>query len=122
MQIKIIEGTDYKFVEKESSDFYSVKLLSGKWQGLIYTYGQISIKESPQTDCATLSFDYKIEEFPSATTNSSEFEKDEEFKNYLGEVLTNIIEESEFKIGENNGTEPASDHTQELNSERDLLP
>jgi len=118
MQCQIVEGTDYRFVEKETSDFYSVQLLSGKWEGLVYTYGQVGIKENPESGGATLKFNYKIEDCPDGMVV---FE-DTELNNYLGEVLANIIEESEFKIGENNGTKPASDHTQELNSERDLLP
>ncbi len=117
-QTKIIEGTDYRFVEKETSDFYSVQLLSGKWEGLVYTYGKVEIKEDPDKDFATLKFSYKIEECPDGMT----IVEDEEFNNYLGEVLANIIEESEFKIGENNGTKPADDRNQEPNSERDVLP
>jgi hypothetical protein len=118
MEWKIIEGTDYRFVEKETSDFYSVQLLSGKWEGLVYTYGHVGIKEDQDNETATLKFNYKIEECPDGMVV---FE-DAEFNNYLGEVLANIIEESEFKIGENNGTKPADDRNQELNSERDLLP
>ena len=118
MQYQIIEGKDYQFVEKETADFYSVQLLSGKWEGLVYTYGQVGIKENPDNGSATLKFSYKIEDCPDGMVV---FE-DSEFNNYLGEVLANIIEESEFKIGENNGTKPADDRNQEPNSERDILP
>lgn len=117
MQCRIIEGTDYRFVEKETSDFFSVQLLSGKWEGLVYTYGQVGIKENTEDGTATLKFNYKIEDCPDGMVV---FE-DVEFNNYLGEVLANIIEESEFKIGENNGTKSTDDRTQESNTERNLL-
>jgi hypothetical protein len=116
--LDITEGKDYIFVEKETSDFYSIKLLSGDWSNLVYTYGKVQLKEDPKNDCATLSFDYKIEEYP--TNLDISFESDPKFRDYLGNVLANIITESEFKIG-TDGTESSIDHHKESNSERGLL-
>ena len=58
----MIEHVDYKFVEKATSDFYSVKLLTGKFAGVIYTYGLVKLQENLESDSLTVQFDYKIED------------------------------------------------------------
>jgi Tfp pilus tip-associated adhesin PilY1 len=92
------EGTHYVFVEKPSSDFYSVKLLTGQWAGVIYTYGTVNIREDKENDVVVLQFQYKIEEKPEEF-NSNDLMENSSFKNYIGSILSCILEENEFKIG-----------------------
>ena len=102
----IITSADYQLVESNNIEFYGVKLLTGKWKDVVYIYGQVKIKESPELDIATLAFTYDIQE-------SGQFEEDEligdiDFRNYIGGILQNIMEESLEKgevigkIGHNN--------------------
>ena len=49
-------------VQLTESNFYGVKLKSGKWKNVIIIYGKVSIKESPETGFATLGFSYQIED------------------------------------------------------------
>ena len=101
-----ITSNDYQLVESPNVEFYGVKLLTGKWKNVVYIYGKVSIKESPELDLATLAFTYDIQE-------AGQFEEDEligdiDFRNYIGGILQNIMEESLEKgevigkIGHNN--------------------
>jgi len=96
-----ITSTDYQLVESNDIEFYGVKLLTGKWKDVLYIYGKVSIKESPELDIATLAFTYDIQE-------SGQFEEDEligdiNFRNYIGGILQHIMEES-LEEGEVIGT------------------
>jgi len=85
-----IQESDYKYVVNENSSLYGVKLLSGKYKDVVFQYGKVSIKESPELDIATLQFTYSLVE--SATFNDDDLINDEGFKNHLGDVLTHVIE------------------------------
>ena len=61
-ETKIITTEDYQLVESNDVEFYGVKLLTGKWKGVVYIYGEVKIKESPELDIATLGFTYNIQE------------------------------------------------------------
>ena len=103
MTFKTVTQNDYKFIESNEEDWYGIELTTGKWKGIQYIYGKVSVKESPELDNATLHFSYNL-------INSNGFEEDDllndiNFKNYLGGILQNIIEDSldngDFKIGNN---------------------
>jgi|TARA_B100000085_G_scaffold71534_1_gene64135 ornithine carbamoyltransferase len=88
-----ITENDYGFVENPESDLYGIKLKSGKWKNVIVVYGKVTIKESPETGIATLGFTYQVQD-PSSW-QIDELESNEDFKNYLGDLLTHIIESKE---------------------------
>lgn len=94
------ERVDYVLVEKPSSEFYSIKLLTGNWTGVIYTYGTVSIKEDIQNDVAVLEFQFKIDECPE-NIDSESLMTNESFMNYIGDILSSILEQNEYKIGKN---------------------
>ena len=93
MSYNNISESDYTFVESLDSELYGVKLLSGYWKDTIVVYGKVTIKESVETGYATLSFSYQVQD--SASFQPDELEKDEEFKNYLGDLLSHIIDSKE---------------------------
>ena len=95
-----IASMDYKFVESDQVDFYGVKLLTGKWKDVLYIYGKVSIKESPELDLATLTFTYNIQE--SAQYEPDDLINDPEFKDYLGAVLEHIMKNSLDESEKNN--------------------
>ena len=88
-----ITENDYGFVENPESDFYGIKLKSGKWKNVIVIYGKVSIKESSETGYATLQFTYNIQD--TSNFQHDELENDENFKNHLGDILRHIIESKE---------------------------
>ena len=59
---QIISKNDYQLVESNNIEFYGVKLLTGKWKDVVYIYGKVSIKESPELDIATLTYGQVVSE------------------------------------------------------------
>ena len=91
-ETQIITTDDYQLVESNDVEFYGVKLLTGKWKNVVYIYGEVKIKESPELDLATLGFTYNIQE--SAGFEEEDLINDIHFRNYIGGVLQNLIEDS----------------------------
>lgn len=99
------EKKDYVFVENDlHTDQYSIKLLSGRWAGVIYTYGRTRLTEDKENDVLKISFVYKIERCPDGM-NSQSLDEDSDFKNYIGDLLNHLLSQSEFKIGNNDAKE-----------------
>ena len=80
------------FVEKPDSELYSIKIKVGPYKDVVYTYGKVDISEDPENDRANVNFDWRLEEFPKHLTKK-EIEESEEFQNYIGNILTTLIEE-----------------------------
>ena len=87
-----ITDDDFKIVENAASEFYSIKLLTGKWKDVIFTYGAVSVKEDKANDTATLSFNWQLND--SAECEPDDLTNNEEFQNYLGALLQYIITDS----------------------------
>lgn len=57
----------YTWVEKaEASGTHTValKFLEGKYDGMIFSYGRVELKEHGDEDAVTLKFDYEIHRYP----------------------------------------------------------
>jgi hypothetical protein len=93
MSYNSISESDYSFVENPENDLYGVKLRSDTWKNVIVVYGKVTIHESVETGYATLSFSYQVQD--SHTFQPDELESNEEFKNYLGDILSHIINSKE---------------------------
>ena len=93
MSYNSISESDYKFVESNLSELYGIKLLTGDWADVVVTYGKVSIKENTESGIATLAFSYHIED--PVGWGHDELENDESFKNYLGDILSHIINDKE---------------------------
>lgn len=89
----------YKFVENAESDFYGIKVTSGSYKDVVVVYGRVSIKE--EDNQARLSFTYNIQD--PASFDHKILQESEEFNTFLGDMLTDIIQETlnekEAKIG-----------------------
>jgi len=99
---------EYSFVENANSDFYGVKFKNDSpYRGVMVVYGTVSVKESIELDMATLSFTYNL--LDSGAFDPEDLNKSDDFKNYLGDVLKHIVQDSvnEYKgniIGNNEST------------------
>ena len=87
-----VTAKDYSIVENENSPLSGVLLKTGTWKDVMVVYGQVGIKEDPNLDMATLSFNYTVQD--PAEFSIEELDKDESFKNYLGAILQYIIMDS----------------------------
>lgn len=103
-------GIDYNFVERADSDFYSIRLMTGKWAGIIYTYGRVSIKEDKRSHSAVLSFDYRIEDVEGTPFVPALLETSVEFRNEIGDILAGILSESEIHIGKDGAKSTDNNH------------
>lgn len=92
MTLKSIKETDYKFIESNEEDWYAVELKTGKWKGIRYIYGKVSVKEVPELGTATLSFTYNL--MDSANFEEDDLLNDINFKNHLGDILQHVIQDS----------------------------
>ena len=74
----------------------AIKLTEGAFEGIIYTYGKVSIDADEENDSATLKFDYEILDYAEkGLSDKKPFEK------YIGNILEHLIHEG---IQENNLT------------------
>ena len=95
-----VSEKDYSIVENENSPLSGVLLKTGTWKDVMVVYGQVGIKEDPNLDMATLSFNYTIQD--PGDFSVDELDQDESFKNYLGAILQYIITDSLVYAKENN--------------------
>jgi len=86
-------------VEHPESDFYAIHLNENSpYDGVRFIYGTVSIKEDAKLDMATLTFTYNIND--PGEFDHDDLRKDEKFNNYLGDLLTHIIDAGTTQIAE----------------------
>ena len=85
----------YAYVQRDGDDFTCIKLLEGKYKGVIYKYGKVGFaKEEKPDGTLPMKFDYDIIFNPHETDIDKQ-----EFIDYIGDIL---IEQLERQL--NNGT------------------
>ena len=83
---------NYTFVSKGDDDWASVMIKDGKYEGIIYQYGKVSVAESEdENGNMPLSFKYNI--IDHIGHNQEDLESSVEFKNTLGDILVEILDE-----------------------------
>lgn len=114
-----ITENDYKFVDNPSSPIQGVKYTTGIYKDVIVMYGTVSIKEDEELDVARLGFTFQIADPAEFTVD--ELEKEEAFKNYMGDVLRHIIinnlENDKARIGNIESEQRTTDTHTEPSSE-----
>ena len=85
------EGKDWIFIipEDEGTTIH-LKLTSGEYKDTVYQYGKVQTEESPDGSLY-LKFVYNIVETP---FDKEALEKSDNFKNYIGDVLVNIMSQN----------------------------
>ena len=84
----MIEGIDYCFIyPKDEKETVNIKLLEGKYKDTIFKYGKVKFEEKDGQ--MYLLFAYDVLESP--VDKPRKLEKDTEFKNYLGDLLVEIM-------------------------------
>jgi hypothetical protein len=79
------EAVDYEYVvdEKDKASVH-IKLLNGEYKDTVFKYGKVGVKE--EGDKAYLQFNFDVIQSP-----IKKLEKNLEFKNYIGDLLSTII-------------------------------
>lgn len=82
------EGFDYCFIyPKDDTTNVHVKILEGVYKNTVFKYGKVKFQEISEE--MHLVFAYDVLESP--VTKPKTLEKDEDFKNYIGNLLVEIM-------------------------------
>jgi len=80
------EITDSQFSYKENDDLFGVRLLTGEFAGIEYTYGTINMGDKENEDGTySISFDYTVRE------GKVDSESTEKFESVIGSVLNSVL-------------------------------
>jgi hypothetical protein len=84
----MIEGIDYCFIyPKNDETAVHIKFLEGPYKNTVFKYGKVKFKEEDQQ--VYLLFAYDVIESP--VDKPKKLEKDIDFKNYIGNLLVEIM-------------------------------
>lgn len=105
----MIEGIDFCYIyPKNDATTVHIKFLKGPYVDTIFKYGRVKIKE--ENDQVHLLFAYDVIE--SSISKPAKLEKDEKFKNYIGDLLVEIMSSN---IDEDIIDETGTDDTEKSN-------
>ena len=79
----------YVFVESKSQDQTCIGIKGGKFAGVIYKYGSVSLGE--ETEDGNMPFKFEFDIVDNNAIPKEEFGED--FMNLIGDILVDIIEE-----------------------------
>jgi hypothetical protein len=110
----MIEGIDYCFIyPKDNASAVNIRLLQGPYKDTVYKYGKVKFEE--KDELMYLLFAYDVIESPVA--KPKKLEKDADFKNYIGDLLVELMSHNiEEEIIDETGT----DDSEESNFQRGL--
>ena len=84
----MIEGIDYCFIyPKEDAQGVNIKLLEGPYKDTTFKYGKVKFEE--KNEQMYLLFGYDVLE--STVSKPKKMEKDNDFKNYIGDLLVELM-------------------------------
>jgi hypothetical protein len=84
----LVEGLDYCYIyPKDDAQAVHIKLLEGPYKGTIFKYGKVKFDEKDGQ--VYLLFAYDVIE--STVGKPKKLEKDIDFKNYIGDLLVEIM-------------------------------
>ena len=87
----MIEGIDYCFIyPKNDGTAVHIKFLDGPYKDTVFKYGKVKFKE--ENDQVYLLFAYDVLESP--VKKPSKLEKDGDFKNYIGDLLVELMSDN----------------------------
>ena len=84
----MIEGIDYCFIyPKDDKQSVHIRLIEGPYKDTVFKYGKVKFEE--KNDQMYLLFAYDVLE--STVSKPKKLEKDDKFKNYIGDLLVEIM-------------------------------
>jgi len=84
----MIEGVDYCFIyPKDDAQSVHIRFLEGPYKGTLFKYGKVKFEEKGEQ--VHLLFAYDVLE--SEVEKPKKLEKDNDFKNYIGDLLVEIM-------------------------------
>ena len=98
----MVEGIDYCYIyPKDDKTAVNIKFLTGQYEETVFKYGKVKLKE--EDDQVYLLFAYDVLESP--VKKPAKLEKDSDFKNYIGDLLVEIMSSNiEQEVFDETGT------------------
>ena len=104
--MELIEGTDYCFIYPKDGTSVHIKFIQGPYKDITFKYGKVKFKE--EDNQVYLLFAYDVIESP--VTKPKKLEKDIDFKNYIGDLLVNLMSNNlDQDIIDETGTDDSSE-------------
>ena len=83
---------NYTYVSRGQDQWASILITKGKYEGIIYQYGRVSVaEEENENGEMPLSFNYNIVDINGH--DKEELDSSTDFKNTLGDILVEILDE-----------------------------
>tara|TARA_B100000767_G_scaffold229792_1_gene220609 strand:+ start:269 stop:571 length:303 start_codon:yes stop_codon:yes gene_type:complete len=79
----------YVYVESKNQDQTCIGIKGGKYAGVVYKYGNVSLGE--ETEDGNMPFKFKFDIIDNNAIPKEDFKED--FMNLIGDILVDIIEE-----------------------------
>jgi hypothetical protein len=96
---------EFEYVEDpKEPDHHAIKIGSGDYKGIIYTYGVVGFEEDTEEDKLQISFSYDIMDNPRRV----DVLEDKKFHGIMGDILTIILK---YNMRENNAREHRENDT-----------
>ena len=110
----MIEGIDYCFIyPKDDAQTVHIRLLIGEYKDTVFKFGKVKFEEKDEQ--MYLLFAYDVLE--STIAKPKKLEKDANFKNYIGDLLVEIMSQN---IEEEIIDETGANDSEEFNLQRGL--
>ena len=81
----------YAYVSKIDDNWASLCIKGGKFDGVIYNYGKVSVSSEKENEDGTLPFQFEYNIIDNIGISREDF--DEEFFTLIGDILVDIIDE-----------------------------
>ena len=79
----------YAFAQRKGDDFSCLKILDGQYEGIIYKYNEVKFSQTENENGEIpLKFTYDV-----MTNPNEEDVKSEDFRNYIGDILVECVDE-----------------------------
>ena len=87
----LITEDDFQLVENNEVDLYGIKILTGVFKHVIFTFGAVRLDENKEINEVKVKFDFKVED-PTYKYTIEELNESERFKNYISQILSIVLE------------------------------
>ena len=78
----------YAFAQRQGDDFSCIKIMDGKYEGIIYKYNEVKFSQTENAKGEIpLKFTYDVMANP-----NKEDVKSNDFRNYIGDILVEVVE------------------------------
>jgi hypothetical protein len=106
----LVMGIDFELFDDPKNNWVCIRLLKGKYAGVVYRYNSIGVKEDPKKSKAEnlmMTMDYKVVDYGKF---SKAIEKEEEFNNTVFNVIYALVM---MQSGLDGASEDISEETEE---------